>query len=229
MVARYFPLHTTADRSSRYRSTAHNNNNIMRSSSVRVRVVSSSSTSVLLLFLLCCNAVCVESFLHLPQVLFHQRPFSNFSPLAAGVPAEELSASRLVVFTTSTGLSTLGLVRDKDGKRNWVIESASGRSSVSPKNIRFTLPGEGFTANDRDSIDKGSCRNLESDIEELVPLAWELLADEKEGVSATKFAELVLGSDGPLDSMRAFKMLDSDLGRAYFKWRPDGLCDPRSE
>lgn len=143
----------------------------------------------------------------------------------------EVDVGSLVMFEKgNSDKPTLGLIVARDGKKNFFVEASTGRQSITPRSIRYVLPGHSHTVATRAVLDT-TLPTGEGD-QELISMTWELMAEDRgEGAMITteEFAEMTAG--GAMDARAcagAFSTLCGDLGKVYFKARSDGNFDLRT-
>jgi hypothetical protein len=54
--------------------------------------------------------------------------------------------------------AVLGLVTDRDGKRNFLVEGPTGRLSIPPRAVRYVLPGgAAYNSQQRQRLEQSCC------------------------------------------------------------------------
>eukprot|EP00611_Tribonema_gayanum_P016936 TRINITY_DN2942_c0_g1_i1.p1 TRINITY_DN2942_c0_g1~~TRINITY_DN2942_c0_g1_i1.p1 ORF type:complete len:849 (+),score=270.96 TRINITY_DN2942_c0_g1_i1:58-2547(+) len=148
--------------------------------------------------------------------------------------AFDIEPGCLIMFERNSGdQAVLGLVTERDGKRNFLVEGPTGKLSVAPKAVRYVLPGgASYTSQQRHGLASAATSSAQEDEETLVHTAWELLVEDPdllEGpLTPGAFAELALGGSTPQDCLAAFGLLTGEWGRLYFKAKGDGAYEARA-
>ncbi|KAG5187095.1 hypothetical protein JKP88DRAFT_267938 [Tribonema minus] len=148
--------------------------------------------------------------------------------------AFDIEPGCLIMFERNSGdQAVLGLVTERDGKRNFLVEGPTGKLSVAPKAVRYVLPGgASYTSQQRHGLASAATNSAQEDEETLVHTAWELLVEDPdllEGpLTPGAFAELALGGSTPQDCLAAFGLLTGEWGRLYFKAKGDGAYEARA-
>lgn len=115
------------------------------------------------------------------------------------------------------GERRLAVAERPDGKKNWVVVEANGKShSIPPKQISYQVAGENYKSSEIPKF----IQEVETYIDpSSIELAWELLVEEAETVNPEEMALLLFSEKTPAQCYAAHILLSDD--KLYFKQKGD--------
>lgn len=152
-----------------------------------------------------------------PKFAPRRRIFSTRASLSATTLTEGL----LLQFQTSAGRRRLARALRPDGKRNWIVEDATGQtSSVTPKQVTYVLG----TADTIDLLNddlkqlETECIQRAEDSSDLLELAWEIISSGDSNMTTIEHVAKVLFNDTSRQTLfTTYIILSTD--DIYFKER----------
>ncbi|KAI3995678.1 hypothetical protein MKX01_031451 [Papaver californicum] len=120
-----------------------------------------------------------------------------------------LQKGLLLEFRKDSERLLLAVAQKPDGKKNWMVTDQNGvTSSIKPQQVTYVIPGvENFNYEEISRfIQKAEC-NLDPT---LLEYAWMELLEKQKSVTAEEMAEIIFGSEEPLDSYSAHVLLSKD-------------------
>ena len=158
------------------------------------------------------------------------------STCVAYASSDELGPGLLIEFTSKDGNAALGIIQERDGKKNWKVLTGSGSvSSLSPRSITHILPvcaikpgtEQDVIARHQAAADEQAKQMPLSALEDVWAMASE---DTSATLSLLELSELLCG-DGTSENYFATRyVLSTPLGRAFFKSNKAGTeYTPRPE
>ncbi|MEB3340605.1 ribonuclease R family protein [Okeania sp.] len=115
------------------------------------------------------------------------------------------------------GERRLAVTERPDGKKNWVVVEASGKSnSIPPKQISYEVTGESYKSSEIPKFLQEVEKYLDPSSLEV---AWELLVEESETVNPEEMALLLFSEQTPSQCYAAHILLSDD--KLYFKQKGD--------
>uniref|UniRef100_A0A7N0RGU8 RNB domain-containing protein n=1 Tax=Kalanchoe fedtschenkoi TaxID=63787 RepID=A0A7N0RGU8_KALFE len=125
------------------------------------------------------------------------------------VEKKVLQRGLLVEFRKDSERVMLAVVQKPDGKKNWMVTDQNGvMSSIKPQQVTYIIPG----VKDIDNAEISNFVNEANDNMDpaLLEFAWSELLDKNKSVTVDELAEIIFGSDGPLESYCAHLLLSKD-------------------
>lgn len=121
----------------------------------------------------------------------------------------ELKKGLLLEFKKDTEKILLAVTQRPDGKKNWMVFDQNGvTSSIKPQQITFIVPGiEDFDHSELSIFKQRAEKNLDPS---LLEFAWIELVEKNKSVTVQELAEMIFGSDEPLESYCAHLLLSND-------------------
>ncbi|MGD2182599.1 ribonuclease catalytic domain-containing protein [Lusitaniella coriacea] len=121
------------------------------------------------------------------------------------------------------GERRLAVTDRPEGKKNWIAIDERGQShSLRPQRIEYQVEGERYEPSDIPTF----LQEVEPYLDpSSLEVAWELLVEEGEGVTAPDLAQLLFSDKSPPPCYAAHRLLADD--KIYFKKKAD-LYEPRS-
>lgn len=117
----------------------------------------------------------------------------------------------------------LGVADRPDGKKNWVVVEASGKTnSIPPKQVSYEIEGESYKPSDIPNFIKEVENYLDPSSLEV---AWEILVEDGESVNPPEMAMLLFSEQMPPQCYAAYSLLSED--KVFFKQKGDRY-EPRS-
>ena len=115
------------------------------------------------------------------------------------------------------GERRLAVTERPDGKKNWVVVEANGRSnSIPPKQISYEVAGESYKSSQIPQF----LQEVETYLDpSSLEIAWELLVEEVETVNSAEMALLLFSEQTPSQCYAAHILLSDD--KLYFKQKGD--------
>lgn len=137
---------------------------------------------------------------------------------SAGSLKNTLREGLVLEYVAAGGKRKLGVVVRADGKKNWMVEDKNGAAvSIAPKQIAF-VAGEvgGEIGGDLEKIEI-DCEEKVAENEELLEVAWEIIAgsDEPEAATVETVSEIVFGGTDAPSLYATHAMLSRD--NLFFK------------
>ena len=115
------------------------------------------------------------------------------------------------------GERRLAVAERPDGKKNWVVVEANGKSnSIPPKQISYEVAGESYKSSEIPKF----LQEVETYLDpSSLEVAWELLVEEAETVNPEEMALLLFSEQTPSQCYAAHILLSDD--KLYFKQKGD--------
>ncbi|NEQ40385.1 MAG: VacB/RNase II family 3'-5' exoribonuclease [Okeania sp. SIO3I5] len=115
------------------------------------------------------------------------------------------------------GERRLAVAERPDGKKNWVMVEANGKSnSIPPKQISYEVAGESYKSSEIPKF----LQEVETYLDpSSLEVAWELLVEEAETVNPEEMALLLFSEQTPCQCYAAHILLSDD--KLYFKQKGD--------
>ncbi|MEM1169804.1 MAG: ribonuclease R family protein [Cyanobacteria bacterium P01_H01_bin.35] len=115
------------------------------------------------------------------------------------------------------GERRLAVAERPDGKKNWVVVEANGKSnSIPPKQISYQVAGENYKSSEIPQF----LQEVETYLDpSSLEIAWELLVEEAETVNPAEMALLLFSEQTPSQCYAAHILLSDD--KLYFKQKGD--------
>ncbi|KAI3926382.1 hypothetical protein MKX01_032570 [Papaver californicum] len=120
-----------------------------------------------------------------------------------------LQKGLLLEFQKDSERLLLAVAQKPDGKKNWMVTDQNGvTSSVKPQQVTYIIPGvENFNYEEISRFVQKAESNLDPT---LLEYAWMELLEKQKSVTAEEMAEIIFGSEEPLDSYSAHVLLSKD-------------------
>jgi exoribonuclease II len=117
----------------------------------------------------------------------------------------------------------LGVVDRPEGKKDWIVIDAKGQShKIRPQRVEFEIGGGSYKPSEIPEF----VRKVHSCIDpSSLQVAWELLEEQQEAISASGMAQLLFSEQTPVLCYAAHILLSED--KVYFKKKGE-LYEPRS-
>ena len=115
------------------------------------------------------------------------------------------------------GERRLAVTERPDGKKNWVVVEANGKSnSIPPKQISYEIAGDSYKSSEIPQF----LQEVETYLDpSSLEVAWELLVEEAETVNPIEMALLLFSEQTPSQCYAAHILLSDD--KLYFKQKGD--------